>query len=189
MNISLHGLYVWKQESRSKYRRCFFTSESHLWVRKEEQQTCTAVIASLAMSDMLYPAIGICSLGLGWISHYFSLLGQSSFHAASWYMGHAWVPWQQLCLHPDWIDIGKQAVVLPMCLLPLPGFHLAPMLHVREQHITLKGLFSFKCLDFAEMMTGSSTLLLSMLCGSLFKTPACVHLTQGCYSWLNCTYR
>lgn len=29
------------------------------------------------------------------------LLGQSSVHTASCYMGHAWVPWQQLCLHRD----------------------------------------------------------------------------------------
>lgn len=128
-----------KAGEQEQMQACFFHL-SHIYCRLGKKNSRHS---TTAMSEMLYPTIGICSLGLGWISHYFSLLGQSSLHAASWYMGHAWVPWQQLCLHPDWIDTGKQAVFLPMCLLPLPGFHLTPISHVREQHISLKGLFSF----------------------------------------------
>lgn len=67
---------------------------------------------------------------------------------------------------------------------PLPGFHLAPMLPVWEQHLNLKGLFPFKHLDFAETMRGSATISQPTLCGSLFETPACVHLTHGCCNWL-----
>lgn len=98
MNISLHGLYVWKRKSQNIYRHVLC---AYVWVGKEAQQT--QVIASYTTNDMLYPTVGIHSLGLvvDFSPEVVSLFAQSSFHTASWYMGHAWVPWQQLCLHPD----------------------------------------------------------------------------------------
>ena len=96
-----------------------------LWVGREEaQHTHTHIQATASRqslspwNDMLYPTIEIDFLrrAVDFSPEIGSSLGQSSLHTASWYMGHAWVPEQQLCLHPDEIDTGRQAAVLPLCL-------------------------------------------------------------------------
>lgn len=57
---------------------------------------------------------------------------------------------------------------------PSSSFHLAPMLHVWEEHLILKGLFPFKHLDSAEMKPRFNSPRSSV------ETPACLHLTRRC---------
>lgn len=147
-----------------------------------EQQTWA--IASYAIRGMPYAATGMQALANGASPpphHHHpplkvgSLAGQSSLRHANWFMDHAWVPWRQLCFRPDWVDTGKQAAVLSAGSPgPSSSFHLAPMLHVWEEHLILKGLFPFKHLDSAEMKPRFNSPRSSV------ETPACLHLTRRC---------